>query len=150
MSASPPRPILADVNLWLATVLQPHPHHEAAIAWWRHQVLPRGDTVHFCRLTQLGLLRLLTNGAVMGSSVRDPLQAWSDYEALLDQAPVHFADEPQGLEQILRTATEASLGSPGLWTDAYLAAFAIAENMVLTTFDRGFRRFAGLRLQLLD
>jgi predicted nucleic acid-binding protein len=33
--------------------------------------------------------------------------------------------------------------------DAYLAAFAIAASMRLTTFDSGFEQFRGLELQLL-
>lgn len=41
------------------------------------------------------------------------------------------------------------MGSPGLWTDAYLAAFAQAADLMLATFDRGFRRFVDLRLVLL-
>ena len=34
----------------------------------------------------------------------------------------------------------------GDFTDAYLAALAMANNATLVTFDRGFRRFEGLEL----
>ncbi|HVR36533.1 MAG TPA: PIN domain-containing protein [Methylomirabilota bacterium] len=36
-----------------------------------------------------------------------------------------------------------------LWTDAYLAAFAIAHGTKLATFDQGFKRFAGVDLLLI-
>ncbi len=141
--------ILADVNLWLATVLERHPHHVAAVDWWRRQVLPNGARVHFCRITQLGLLRLLTNAQVMGSSRRTPAQAWEDYGRLLIQPPVGFLTEPRGLDPLFKQLSEGRGPSPALWTDAYLAAFAIAADLRFASFDRGFRRFRGLRLTTL-
>ena len=35
------------------------------------------------------------------------------------------------------------------WTDAYLAAFAMASQAQLVTFDRGLRRFGGVDLLVL-
>ena len=42
--------------------------------------------------------------------------------------------------------------SPRIWTDAYLAAFAIALGAEMVTFDRGFivYRDRGLNLALLE
>lgn len=142
--------ILPDVNLWLATVLEPHPHHGRAIRWWRRDVLPAGGRVLFCRITQLGLLRLLCHRKVMGSARRSPGEAWKDYALLLDQACVGFLPEPEGLGPVLHEITMRAPGSSGLWTDAYLAAFARLAELELVTFDRGFRRFEqGLSLTLL-
>ena len=42
-------------------------HHAIAAAWFR--TLSSEATLTFCRLTQLGLLRLLTAKAVMGDEV---------------------------------------------------------------------------------
>jgi predicted nucleic acid-binding protein len=41
--------------------------------------------------------------------------------------------------------------SPKVWTDAYLAAFAIRHDLELVTIDRDFKNFekAGLKLHLL-
>lgn len=141
--------ILADVNLWLATVLEQHPHHVAAVHWWRRQVLPSGARVYFCRMTQLGLLRLLTNAQVMGSSRRKPARAWEHYGRLLSQSPVGFLTEPEGLDPVLQQLSEGRGPSPALWTAAYLGAFAIAADLRFATFDRGFRQFHGLRLSTL-
>ena len=66
------RSILADVNVWLAPLVAEHPHHDAATRWWREDVLPASENVAFCRLTQLGLLRLLSSKRVMGRSPSGP------------------------------------------------------------------------------
>jgi predicted nucleic acid-binding protein len=39
--------------------------------------------------------------------------------------------------------------APKLWSDAYLAAFAIAGGYQLVTFDRGFKQYANLTATLL-
>ena len=142
-------PILADVNIWLATLVEGHPHHTRVIDWWEEEVIPSGRQICFCRLTQLGLLKLLTNEMVLGGSRRSPVQAWVAYERTLAQPPVAYLDEPPELASALRALTRDSSPSPGLWTDAYLAAFAITAGLTLATLDRGFRHFPGLNLILL-
>jgi toxin-antitoxin system PIN domain toxin len=141
--------ILADVNVWLATVVEPHPDHDRAVGWWREDVLPARTKVFFCRITQMGFLRLLSNEAVMGPARRTPTQAWHDYDQLLSQPPVSFLAEPESLDQRFRARTEGQQASASLWTDAYLAAFAQESGVALATFDRGFRRFEGLNLTII-
>lgn len=141
--------ILADVNVWLATVVEPHPEHDHAVSWWRNDVLPARSTVFFCRITQLGLLRLLSNHAVMGPARRTPAQAWHDYDQLLRQQPVAFLAEPEGLDRRIRSHTVGHQPSASLWTDSYLAAFAQEASVTLATFDRGFRRFEGLDFMII-
>jgi predicted nucleic acid-binding protein len=36
------------------------------------------------------------------------------------------------------------------WADAYLAALALSADLALSTFDDGFKHFAGLTLELVD
>lgn len=140
---------LADVNVWLATLVREHPHHDAAVRWWRDTVLAGGGEVCFCRFTQLGLLRLLCNRRVMGKATRTSEEAWSDYVTLLQQDPVTYLEEPPGLEVRLAALVAGNSGT-AIWSDAYLAAFALAADVTLATFDRGFCSFAGLRPALLD
>ena len=144
------RYLLADVNLWLATLVADHPHHDAAIAWWRETVADPDQRVAFCRITQLGLLRLLTNERVMGRQRKTVDEAWSIYERALAARPVVFAPEPEGTEALL--AQQCGLGgsSGKFWTDSYLAAFARAGSLALVTFDRDFERFPALELILLS
>ena len=143
------RSILADVNLWLATLIAEHSHHESARKWWSREVLSSGSEVAFCRVTQLGLLRLLTNEKVMGDNRRTHQQAWQDYLQLMSQKPVIYREEPNGAEGLLAALCKLGGSSPNFWTDAYLAAFAKAGGLSFVTFDQGFKRFPGLRLELL-
>ena len=143
------RYVLADVNVWLATLVVDHPHHEVAVAWWRDRLLPAGDRLAFCRVTQLGLLRLLTNERVMGRQRKSVRDAWSIYQDLLSLRAVVFAPEPEGTEERLAEHCRLSGAPRAFWTDAYLAAFARAGGLGLVTFDRGFQRYTGLDLTLL-
>ena len=64
---------LPDVNIWIALTSNRHVHHQIATEW------PQGvdhDTLAFCRVSELGFLRLLTNVHVMGKDVLSPAQAW--------------------------------------------------------------------------
>jgi uncharacterized protein len=143
------RYVLADVNVWLATLVAEHPHHGAAVEWWQRDVLPANDRIAFCRISQLGLLRLLTNEQVMGPQSKSVAAAWSIYQELLSLPAVVFAPEPEGTEERLAEYCRLGGESSKFWTDAYLAAFARAGGLGLATFDRGFRRYDGLDLILL-
>ncbi len=143
------KPILADVNVWLATLVAEHPHHEAAHRWWRTEVLPDADHVAFCRLTQLGLLRLLSSERVMGAQRMDHALAWTTCRNVAAQKNVDVLDEPAGLDTHLANLCTRRGSSPSFWSDAYLAAFALAGRHRVATFDRGFRRFEDLHLILL-
>lgn len=136
---------LCDVNLLLAGCYDRHLHHPVALAW-----LDKQDELSLviCRQTQLGLLRLLTNSAVMGADVCTLMQAWEVYETILSDERFDFYAEPLGLEPFLRKYTQIGRVSPKFWQDAYLAAFARAGKLHLATFDEGFRHFEALRLIL--
>ena len=71
---------LVDANIWLALAVDAHRHHAPALSWFAVQ----GDgSCAFCRLTQLALLRHLTNGKIMGpANVQTQEQAWRVYESL--------------------------------------------------------------------
>lgn len=64
---------LADVNLRIALVADQHVHHPAASRCFRNL---GDDKLAFCRVTQMGFLRLLTNKHVMQEEVVSPDQAW--------------------------------------------------------------------------
>jgi len=135
-------PTLCDVNFLLALCYEGHVHHPQALAWLDQQ----GDLeVTICRNSQLGLLRLLSNPAVMGIDVCTQDQAWAIYDAVASDGRFEFSLEPQNLEIFLRKYSTSSQVSPKLWQDAYLAAFARAGNLRLVTFDQGYRRFNELQ-----
>ncbi len=111
-----------------------HPHHTAAIAWGE-SVDPQSK-FYFCRFSQLGLLRLLTNSSAMGSDVATQAEAWRIYDLFFQNGSTFFADEPKQVEELLRRRTMKSESSTKEWADAYLAAFAESAGLRLVTFDK--------------
>jgi predicted nucleic acid-binding protein len=59
-------------------------------------------------------------------------------------------NEPVGLDEQLGHFSHVLSIRPKLWTDAYLAAFAVAGNHRIVTFDGDFQEFPGLNLLLLQ
>jgi uncharacterized protein len=57
--------------------------------------------------------------------------------------------EPAAIEEHFETLTAASGFPHRLCNDAYLAAFAMANNCLLVSFDGDFSRFAGLNFLYL-
>jgi toxin-antitoxin system PIN domain toxin len=137
---------LADVNFWLALAVDNHVHHATAAEWSRKC---SEDHLAFCRITQNGLLRLLTNPHVMGSDVLTSARAWEAYDTLYENRCVRFVDEPVGVEQTWRSHTRHSRKGPNFWTDAYLAAFTAAAGFTLVTFDRVLAKQAAPHAHLL-
>lgn len=141
-------PSLCDVNVLLALCHEDHVHHPRALQWL--------DTIHtpaeavICRISQLGLLRLLNTPAVMLGQPCDVVSAWSVYDAVMADERFVFADEPPELEAALRRMMPSRLVSPRLWQDAYLAAFAYSAGLQFITFDVGFRQFPDLDLVVLS
>lgn len=142
---------LPDVNVWLALALSGHSHHVGAAEWLNTVEEPR--TLAFCRATQQGLLRLLTNAAVLAPYGNPPLtngQAWEAYEQFAaDDRVLLRADEPPGLEGTWRELAVRDTAAPKLWMDAYLAAFALCAGYTLVTTDTGFRQFPGLEATVI-
>lgn len=138
---------LPDVNVWLALSLPDHPHHSRARQYWFEE---SGPKVAFCRVTALAFVRLCTQPAVMAGDPLTVAQAWHAYRAYRELPEVIFAEEPTGCESHLDAWVTESIFGPRLWTDAYLAALAVAGSFRLATFDRDFWRFPGLDLLCLE
>ena len=126
-----------DVNVWFALAVADHPHHRAALAWWNQESSFAG----FCRLTQLGLLRLLTTASAMGGQPLTNQEAWGIYDAFLLDSRVRVFPELAALEDPFRSSSSLAQAAPKLWVDAYLAAHAAANAAVLVSFDQSFRRY---------
>jgi len=138
---------LADVSFLLPLCYGVHEHHDAARNWL--ESIPEDSEMLVCRSAQLGLLRLLSNPAVMGSHVCATDAAWKLNDRLFGDPRFCLESEPLALEIELRRLTKGFPYSPKLWQDAYLGAFAVAANLTLVTFDQGFRKFRGLRSLIL-
>ena len=140
-------PSLCDVNVLLAVCYRRHLHHAVALRWL-DTITEDGDVI-ICRFSQMAFLRLLNNPASMMGQPLNASQVWHEYDTLMSDGRFTFRQEPEHIETILRRLMAGKQIAPRIWPDAYLAAFAIAGQMSLVTFDYGFRQFAGLDLQLL-
>jgi uncharacterized protein len=135
-----------EVGVWLAAVWGRHVRHPVAADWWDRET----DDIVFCRVTQMGLLRLLSNHAIMGDDAIDRSLAWRTYDQLRADERVLWADEPAELNAVWRATSARDGKSHKLWTDDYLAAFAQASNATLTTLDRNMPgRYPSVQVELL-
>lgn len=139
---------IADANVLLPLLTEGHAHRAAALDWWEN--CNDGDA-GLCLPVRIALLRLLTNTRVMGSGILRPEQAWDAVDWLIKDPGICLIDRiPSTHANYWRANIEGREPSPNLWTDAWLAALAQATDCEMTTFDKGFRSFAKLRLCLLS
>lgn len=137
---------LLDVNVWVAAAWSGHADHAKVAAWFGAPIVP----LAFCRVTQMALLRHLSNPAVLGADAVTRKAAWSLFDQLTTDPRVTFLDEPVGLAVAWRTLSSRADQSHKLWTDDYLAAFAQANGLTLVTLERSFvRRYPSVRVEAL-
>jgi uncharacterized protein len=129
---------LADTNFWLALVVTTHLHHKKAVEWYEQ--VGNGQ-LWFCRVTQMGFLRLLTNHQIMGDGVLGQKQAWSVQDQLFADPRVGYLEEPPNLNAAFRRFASSEGRRQAAWTDAYIAAFAACGALTVATFDKGFREY---------
>lgn len=140
--------LFPDINVWLALSYERHIHHFSARGWFER--LEDNSGVCFCRFTQLGLLRLLTTGAVMGEDkVLSQTEAWSVYDRWIQDDRVLYVEESSALEARFRALTQNERPAAKDWADSYLYAFAEAADLPLVTFDQALRQ-KGANVLLLE
>lgn len=138
---------LPDVNVWVALTSDRHVHHLPAKQWLDGI---RSEPIAFCRISELGFLRLLTNRHVMQNDVLGPIEAWKVYDDFRADPRVTFMPEPRDFGEHWRRAETEISGGPSAWTDAYLAVFAKNTNATVVTFDRGFKSVNGCDVIVLS
>lgn len=130
--------LFPDVNVWIALTFRSHVHYESAKAWF--DSLTYQSDLCFCRLTQIGFLRLLTTDAVMGNRVRSQSEAWATYDDWIENGGARFIEEPPAVEALFRSFASSRDAAVKDWADSYIAAFAQASGLQLVTFDRPLGR----------
>jgi uncharacterized protein len=139
---------IADANVLFPLLVQGHSAHEVAKGWWDKQ---EDGTVATCLVTRLAVLRLLTNRVAMNGTPVKPEEALDAWRRLSnDPRTFHIDAQPVEHESRFESLVSSREPTPHLWADAWLAALALSLDYELTTFDRGFRSFRGLRLKLLE
>jgi uncharacterized protein len=91
----------------------------------------------------IGFLRLTTSSKVVVNP-KTNTEAWAIYQELRALPNIQLLDEPGHLEFSFLNLTIQQKLSHRMWTDAYLAAFAIAGCYRLVSFDSDFARFPNL------
>jgi len=128
---------LLDLNILTALLWPAHEHHDVAHRWFGARRNRRWAT---CAITELGLIRLITNP----SFSRDALSP-SDALVLLSSNLSHenhdFWIEDLSVAEALQAVPRKLQGHKQV-TDAYLLALANHHHGVLATFDRGIETLA--------
>lgn len=137
---------LPDINVWIALTADRHVHHVTAREWLQKTT----EQIAFCRITELGLLRLLTNSRVMEDEVLSPPDAWRIYDQWRADSRVAFLHEGADFSERWRKQGNGIVGGPNAWTDAYLAVFAEHINAAVITFDRAFPARNGVAVKILS
>src|SRR5882757_4889141 len=97
----------------------------------------------------MALLRLLTNPKVMGSDILTPADAVGVYQQLRSDERIRYAHEPVNVEELWLSLMTVPFANGSVWTDAWLAAFALAHGSRLVSFDAGMQRWATLEPEVL-
>lgn len=137
---------LPDINVWLALVDGQHPHHLAAQSYWAIEAAP---VAVFNRVTMIGFLRLSTRPGILSRTLT-PTEAWAIYRNYLARESIGLLAETTGLDDAFERLAGSECFLHRLWTDTYLAAFAISANCRVVSFDGDFGRFEGLSFLHLE
>lgn len=132
-----------DLNLWLALIDPDHEHHARARRYWEHEA---SGAIAFCRVTMLGLLRLLTNSRVMGGAPFTPVEAWGAYHTFAALPEVCFIEDSLAAEQRFEFWSRRTDFPAHRWTDAWIAALAMSGGARVVSFDSDFTTFPDLPL----
>lgn len=129
---------LIDINVWLALSWNQHTHYSLAHSWLRKQG-PASSKLLFCRITQLGLLRLLSNKAILGDEALLLSEAFLVFDRWMADPRCEFATEASDLNVPLRKVAGSfpKKGATKALMDSYLVAFAFLERATLVTLDQG-------------
>jgi hypothetical protein len=103
---------LIDINVWLPVTRDLHPGHSSASRWYCTLSQANDAALLFCRMTMLGLLRLLTNRAVMGDSTAAVSDALKVYDQWMRDPRVELSPEPRGIDRVFRQALEPVADRP--------------------------------------
>jgi toxin-antitoxin system PIN domain toxin len=138
---------LCDSNVFIALTVEAHSAHDAALSWLRTLVL--GDTLGFCRMSEMSFLRLLTQKIAEGYKPLKNEEAVKKLKQWKALAFVEVCSEPLSMESDWLRLAGIGQPAPKRWMDAYLAVFAMRAGMRLVTLDGDFEKFKNEGLDLL-
>ena len=138
-----------DVNVLVAASRADHPHHAAAHTWLlaAMDAARTGEPLGLLGTVVASYLRLVTHRKVFAEPT--PMNNAIAYvDALLQRPGVSILATQDEWPALKKLCVELSLSANDV-PDAWIAASVLQRQEVLATFDRDFKRFSGLKLQLL-
>jgi toxin-antitoxin system PIN domain toxin len=131
-----------DLNVWLALLDPDHEHHTRARRYWEHEA---SSDMAFCRVTMLGLFRLLTNSRVMRGVPFTPVEAWDAYHTFAALPEVCFIEDSLATERQFELWSRRPDFPVHSWSNAWIAALASSSGARVVSFDSDFTAFSPLR-----
>jgi hypothetical protein len=137
--------ILIDANILLYAYDSSSAHHQVARAWLE-TTLSEPEPVGLAWMTLVAFLRISTNPRALARpfSIAEAVAIVSEW---LERPMVTLLAPGDRHWEILRNLLLEGQAPGPLVMDAHLAALAIEHGATLSTNDRDFARFPGLRLQ---
>ena len=136
--------LVPDVNVVINAEIPSSERHELARNWFDIAANGR-EPVSIPEMVLLGFVRISTGSGVKDNRIT-PTRALEVCDVLRRMpafAPI--TEGPRHWPLFREIVLTSGISGPDI-TDAYLAAFALENDATFVTFDRGFRRFPGLRV----
>jgi uncharacterized protein len=138
---------LPDVNVLVHAVDTKHPNHAVARFWLQDALVETGG-VGFAWVVLVGFVRVSTRAGILTQplSVADALSVMDDWLGHAGAKLIHPGERHAGVFGALLLAAG---GGGNLTNDAHLGALAIENDAKVGTFDKDFKRFPGVKIDLL-
>ena len=136
--------ICVDVNILVHAANRASDHHGLVRDWLGH-VRASPEPLVIPDVIATGFIRVVTSPRIMPSPLH-PTQAFALIDWLLDHPSTMSISGDQRTRSAFRHLVQSLALRGNDVPDAWIAATSITTNAVLATFDRGFRRFPGLRV----
>jgi len=140
--------LVPDVNVLLNAQFTSQAHHASALRWLE-ATSEGAEIVGIPNLVFSAFVRIATNPNASSTPLSTAEAfAYCDHLRQLP-ATTPLREGPRHWDLFRSVVLASGVAGPDV-SDAYLAAFAIENNATFVTFDRGFRRFEGLKTLVLD
>jgi len=139
--------ILFDVNVLVYAFRVDSPLHESAKSILE-KALSEENSISFPSIGA-SFLRLVTNPKIFVHP-SPPLEAWSFLDALTGRKRFQWKNLDEEVWKYFRQLSLSTEATGNIVPDALLAAAALRYDCTLSTFDRGFSRFGGLKVKFLN
>ncbi|MFP4508548.1 MAG: TA system VapC family ribonuclease toxin [Spirochaetota bacterium] len=138
---------LHDVNVLVYAFRSDSPHfHRARAALESSRA--SGETILFAPTVAASFVRIVTNSRIFHKPA-PASEACSFLDVFQDHPAIRFTDIDEMTYGIFRHLALTDGENGNAVPDAMLAALAIRYDAVFVTADTGFRRYQGLKLQVL-